>query len=96
MKLVAFPFINAAMLVLVTWERAREAGRTPSRLLLPLGCVLLAVAAAFLVSALATGPFVVLLSMQSTGARICQPCARAVAPFSGPRPAWPCSALRSC
>lgn len=76
MKLVAFPFINAALLVMVQWERARELGTPPPRILLPLGCLLLAVAAAFLVSALATGPFVV-LALYVVGRRAGMPRPRA-------------------
>ncbi len=57
MKLLAFPFVNAALYVLVGWEQAeaRSDGAHAGRLLA--GAGLLAVAASFLASALATAPF---------------------------------------
>lgn len=51
MKLLAFPFVNAALYLGVVWERERAPR-------LWIGCAaMLGVAASFLVSALATGPF---------------------------------------
>lgn len=57
MKLLAFPFVNAALFILICWERAT---RTDAGYGLITGAVLLAVAACFLASALATAPFVML------------------------------------
>ena len=51
MKLLAFPFVNAALFVLIRWEREKS---TDSCRGLIMGAVLLAVAASFLASALAT------------------------------------------
>ena len=55
MKLLAFPFVNAALFVMIRWERERQ---TASGRGLITGAVLLATAASFLASALATVPFV--------------------------------------
>jgi hypothetical protein len=58
MKLLAFPFVNASLFMLMRWEPRR---RTPSGIGVDgcflAGAVLLALAAAFLASALATAPF---------------------------------------
>lgn len=69
MKLLAFPFVNGALYLGVVWERTRAAGGRASAWLW-LGCAgLLALAASFLASALATGPFatlaVLVISRQS-------------------------------
>lgn len=58
-KLVAFPFVNGALLCLCTWER--RGGRGDG--LLVLGGLLLAVGGAFLASVLATPPFAALAAM---------------------------------
>lgn len=60
MKLLAFPFVNAALLCGIVWEQEmRRPGAAPMRALI--GCAaLLALAAAFLASALATAPFATL------------------------------------
>jgi len=59
MKLVAFPFVNASLYVAMMWERRAAAGSgAPTHLWqLILAGVLLAIAAAFLVSCLAVAPF---------------------------------------
>lgn len=57
MKLLAFPFVNAALLVLTTWEHSPLGRATPNRRAIMSGGALLALAAAFLASVLATVPF---------------------------------------
>src|SRR3954468_16014760 len=58
MKLLAFPFVNASLLVLVGWEQRGRSDSDGGRTIrLVTGAVLLAVAASFLASALATAPF---------------------------------------
>lgn len=52
MKLLAFPFVNAALYALVVWEHGGIGNKG-----LILGAILLSVAASFLASALATAPF---------------------------------------
>lgn len=61
-KLVAFPFVTASLLCFCEIERAQ---RRPVAALL-IGSVLLAIAAAFLASALATAPFVALAVLFET------------------------------
>jgi hypothetical protein len=56
MKLLAFPFMNAALFVLVGWERASARGNGSMRDL-AIGAGLIAVAAVFLASAAVTAPF---------------------------------------
>ncbi len=56
MKMLAFPFINLALYQLVLWERPLAG--TPQGWRLPLAAIALGLAAAFLASALAAGPFV--------------------------------------
>ncbi len=56
MKLVAFPFVNAALYALMVWERSAQRGAAAIRGIV-VGAGLLAVAASLLVSALATAPF---------------------------------------
>jgi hypothetical protein len=60
MKLLAFPFVNAALLTLATWEQRAISRAIPGRRAIMAGAALLAVAAAFLASALATAPFATL------------------------------------
>jgi hypothetical protein len=56
MKLLAFPFMNAALFVMVGWEHGSARG-TASMRGLTIGAGLIAIAAAFLASAAATAPF---------------------------------------
>ncbi|HEY1934617.1 MAG TPA: hypothetical protein VGG99_21630 [Acetobacteraceae bacterium] len=60
MKLLAFPFVNAALFFGVVWERERpQLGPKAARMWI--GCAaMLGLAASFLASALATGPFATL------------------------------------
>ena len=58
MKLVTYPFLNGAIYHAVLWERRRVAGTEDGRRDLIAAAVLLAIAAAFLVSCLAAAPFV--------------------------------------
>jgi hypothetical protein len=70
MKLLAFPFMNAALFVLVGWERGSARGNGSLRDL-AIGAGLIAVAATILASALAAAPFAglaVLLSRLRDGA----------------------------
>ncbi|MFL5254080.1 MAG: hypothetical protein ACJ8AI_14510 [Rhodopila sp.] len=61
MKLLAFPFVNASLLVLVGWEQRGRSDSDGGRTIrMVTGAVLLAVAASFLASALATAPFAAL------------------------------------
>jgi hypothetical protein len=58
MKLLAFPFVNGSLFMLVRWEaRRRMPGDFGVGSCLIAGAVLLALAASFLASALATAPF---------------------------------------
>ena len=59
-KLVAFPFVNGSLLLAVMWERKRAAGESAPPWLWLGSAALLAIAASFLVSALAAGPFAAL------------------------------------
>ncbi len=61
MKLLAFPFVNASLFMLVRWEARRGMPSGPGLGgCLFAGAVLLALAASFLASALATAPFATL------------------------------------
>lgn len=57
MKLLAFPFVNAALYFAVAWERGRAEDGLPHWRELLLAAAFLAIAAAFLASCLATAPF---------------------------------------
>jgi hypothetical protein len=60
MKLLAFPFMNAALYLLVDWEQPAICHDAKSTRRLVCGAGVLAVASSFLVSALATAPFAAL------------------------------------
>lgn len=65
-KLVAFPFVNGALLCWCMAERQLSCGEEPVNALLLTGGALLAVAAGFLASALAAAPFAALAILFAT------------------------------
>ncbi len=57
MKLLAFPFVNAALYLAVVWERGSARDGTRQIHTLVLSAIFLAIASSFLASCLATAPF---------------------------------------